>query len=113
MRGAELEPIVFSEVYPLYALSDIRGSSTQRARAIQADLLGQLRLAREVVATRLRRAAGCRRSISSATGSISTSSRSRDIWPPATRSAVVAFLRAEVETLLDRLATFGDAVRGG
>ena len=37
------------DVYPLYALSDIRGSSTHRARAIQADLLTQLRLAREVL----------------------------------------------------------------
>src|SRR4029453_16612928 len=27
--GVELEPIVFEHVYPLYGLSDIRGSSTQ------------------------------------------------------------------------------------
>jgi hypothetical protein len=45
----EIEPIVFSEVYPLYGLSDIRGSSTQRAFAIQADLLTQLTLARDVL----------------------------------------------------------------
>src|SRR5439155_1258591 len=37
------------DVYPLYALSDIRGSSVQRERAIQTDLLTQLALAREVV----------------------------------------------------------------
>ncbi|MBI3635257.1 MAG: GAF domain-containing protein, partial [Candidatus Rokubacteria bacterium] len=37
----ELEPIVFDNVYPLYGLADIRGSSTHRARAIQADLLTQ------------------------------------------------------------------------
>src|SRR6267143_1047569 len=47
--AAELEPIVFENVYPLYALSDIRGSSVQRERAIQTDLLTQLALAREVV----------------------------------------------------------------
>ncbi len=47
--AAELQPIVFENVYPLYALSDIRGSSVQRERAIQADLLTQLALAREVV----------------------------------------------------------------
>ena len=46
---AEIEPIVFRDVYPLYALADIRGSSTQRARAIQADLLAQLALARDVL----------------------------------------------------------------
>ncbi|MGH7419502.1 MAG: GAF domain-containing protein, partial [Candidatus Rokuibacteriota bacterium] len=47
--ASELEPIVFENVYPLYALSDIRSSSTQRALAIQGDLLAQLGLARDVV----------------------------------------------------------------
>src|SRR5262249_53684879 len=45
----ELEPIVFEGVYPLYGLADIRGSSTQRAYAIQSDLLTQLGLARAVL----------------------------------------------------------------
>jgi hypothetical protein len=45
----DLGEIVFDDVYPLYALSDIRGSSTQRALAIQADLLTQLGLARDVL----------------------------------------------------------------
>src|SRR3990170_2084494 len=47
--AVEMEPIVFRDVYPLYAVSDIRDSSTQRSLAIQADLLAHLRLAREVV----------------------------------------------------------------
>src|SRR5207244_2480691 len=47
--GAELEPIVFEHVHPLYALSDIRGSSIERSLAIQADVLTQLRLAKDVV----------------------------------------------------------------
>ncbi|MGH7279818.1 MAG: GAF domain-containing protein, partial [Candidatus Rokuibacteriota bacterium] len=47
--GLELEPIVFENVYPLYALSDIRGSSTQRELAVHADLLAQLGLARDVI----------------------------------------------------------------
>lgn len=41
--------IVFPDVYPLYALSDIRGSSTHRNEAIKADLLEQLGLALNVV----------------------------------------------------------------
>src|SRR5438132_11368512 len=45
----EMEPIVFERIYPLYALSDIRGSSIQRSLAIQTDLLAQLKLARDVV----------------------------------------------------------------
>ena len=43
------EEIVFHEVYPLYGLSDIRGSSTERNRAIQADLAEQLTLAHDVL----------------------------------------------------------------
>src|SRR6202040_3965849 len=45
----ELEPIVFEGVYLLFGLADIRGCSTQRGRAIQADLLQQLGLARAVI----------------------------------------------------------------
>lgn len=39
-----LEDIVFNDVYPLYAQSDIKGSSTERNSAIQADLGLQLSL---------------------------------------------------------------------
>jgi hypothetical protein len=48
--AADVEPIVFRDVYPLYGAFDIRGSSTLRNLAIQADLGAHLRLAREVVA---------------------------------------------------------------
>lgn len=47
--GLSPEPITFREVYPLYGISDIRGSSSERNRAIQADLLAQFRLALGVV----------------------------------------------------------------
>ena len=46
---AELEPIVFHDVYPLYGLSDIRGSSTIRNEAIRADLLEQLGMALAII----------------------------------------------------------------
>jgi hypothetical protein len=46
---AEMEPIVFDEVYPLYGVTDIRGSSTIRNAAIQADLIDHLSLASEIV----------------------------------------------------------------
>ncbi len=46
---ARAEEIVFENVYPLYGLSDIRGSSTERNRAIQADLAEQLMLAHAVL----------------------------------------------------------------
>ncbi|NER80052.1 MAG: GAF domain-containing protein [Leptolyngbya sp. SIO1D8] len=42
--GLPPEAIVFNDVYPLYGISDIRGSSHERNRAIQKDLLAQLQL---------------------------------------------------------------------
>src|SRR5688572_24169401 len=48
-KGGEIEPIVFNEVYPLYGVSDIRGSSTERNNAIQEDLIDHLQLAENVL----------------------------------------------------------------
>ncbi|QQE64380.1 hypothetical protein GFS31_10600 [Leptolyngbya sp. BL0902] len=47
--GLPPAPIMFEGVYPLYGISDIRGSSDERNRAIQDDLLAQFRLALAVV----------------------------------------------------------------
>src|SRR5262249_44622636 len=44
-----LEDIVFPDVYPLYGQTDIQGSSTERNRAIQTDLIEQLSLAKNVL----------------------------------------------------------------
>ncbi len=46
---AEMEPIVFDDVYPLYGVSDIRGSSNLRNAMIQADLMEHLGLAKEIL----------------------------------------------------------------
>ncbi|MDK3162402.1 GAF domain-containing protein [Kamptonema cortianum] len=43
------QPIIFANVYPLYGISDIRGSSQERNRAIQADLIEQFRLGLAIV----------------------------------------------------------------
>ncbi len=45
----EMEPIVFNEVYPLYGLSDVRGSTRRRQETIRADLTEQLQLARRAI----------------------------------------------------------------
>ncbi|MEL6989652.1 MAG: GAF domain-containing protein, partial [Bacteroidota bacterium] len=45
----KLDEIVFNNVYPLYGQSDIRRSTYERNRAIQADLIEQLNLAEEVL----------------------------------------------------------------
>ncbi|MBE9158494.1 GAF domain-containing protein [Nodosilinea sp. LEGE 06152] len=47
--GLPPAPIVFEGVYPLYGISDIRGSSDERNRAIQKDLVAQFQLALAVV----------------------------------------------------------------
>ncbi len=48
-RQAEMEDIVFHDVYPLHGSSDIRGSSTARNEAIQGDLVEHLTLAGKVL----------------------------------------------------------------
>ncbi len=50
-QASDFEPIVFRDVYPLYAISDIRGSSDARNRAVQSDLEDQLGLALRVIQT--------------------------------------------------------------
>ena len=48
-QNAKMPPIIFEDVYPLYGAIDIRNSSQERSRAIQLDLVEQLKLAEEVV----------------------------------------------------------------
>src|SRR2546422_10779589 len=45
----EMEPIVFDQVYPLYGVSDIRGSAAHRQAAIAADLVAPLWPARTIL----------------------------------------------------------------
>ncbi|NET30986.1 MAG: GAF domain-containing protein [Cyanothece sp. SIO1E1] len=47
--GLPAEPILFTDVHPLYGISDIRGSSEARNQAIQADLLAQFQLGLAIV----------------------------------------------------------------
>jgi GAF domain-containing protein len=109
VSGVELQPIVFEQVHPLYALSDIRGSSTQRGLAIQSDLIAQLRLARDVVeaAYGLRRLPALdhlRFRIDEYLTQIAHDLAAGD------EMGVIAFLRAEVESLFDHIGEFGETV---
>ena len=45
----EAEPIVFKDVHPLYGQADIVSSSKKRNKAVRADLLENLRMAKEVM----------------------------------------------------------------
>jgi GAF domain-containing protein len=108
--AAEMEPIVFKNVYPLYAVSDIRGSSEERNRAIQADLVTHLRLAREVIeraheARPLPVLDQLRYRIDRHIGQLEDGLSSGD------ETRIIDFLREHVEPRLDHLASFGAAVR--
>ncbi len=48
-ESANIEPIIFQDVVPIYGASDIRGSSIERNIAIQADLTEQLEKALHVM----------------------------------------------------------------
>lgn len=107
---AKLDPIVFHEVYPLYGLSDIRNSSTNRNAAIQADLVEQLELASDVVLS----ASAARPlpvlneiayRINKFTREIKTGLRTDD------EINVLNFLKQQVESLFDQLRSFGSSVR--
>lgn len=100
------EEIVFREVYPLYGLTDIRGSSDTRAKAIQADLVEQIELALAIV-----RAAGTRPSfpvfdqiayrLEQFLGRIEAGLHSDD------ETAVIAYMNRELEPMLAQLRGWG------
>jgi hypothetical protein len=103
------EEILFPEVYPLYGLTDIRGSSDTRARAIQADLAAQIEAARGVVAQAARAhplpaldELGYRLD--------RLGERVGEGLVSEAESQVLAFLGSEVEPLMDEFAGFGPEV---
>jgi hypothetical protein len=109
-QAGQIEPIVFRDVYPLYALSDIRGSSSHRAWAIQSDLLAQLGLAREILQAAYRARPmpildQIGHKIERYAGDVEVSLRSGD------EVGLIAFLRREVEALFGHLESFGPDVR--
>ncbi|MEW6280290.1 MAG: GAF domain-containing protein, partial [Candidatus Eremiobacterota bacterium] len=107
--GEAVEEIVFKEVYPLFGSSDIRSSSTIRSQSIQADLLRQLGLAGEVLASAYReRPLPYLDSLS-----FRVRSWTREIEPglhSGDETRILEFLRHELEPLFARLEAFGPRV---
>jgi len=105
-----IDPIVFPDVYPLYALADIRGSSTQRALAIQADLLAQLRLAGAVIdAAYSERRLPALDELCYRIGR--TAAQIERGLESGAEVGVIGLLRNDVERLFAHLETFGSRVR--
>lgn len=102
---AEMEPIVFDNVYPLYGVSDIRASSRHRDAAIRSDLFEQLTLARAIldVAYRCKPlpifAARTHR-INALMDGLESALRSGD------EVTIIDFLRRDVESLFGHIQAF-------
>ena len=105
----QADSIVFQDVYPLYGLSDIRGSSEERNASIQADLVRQLDLAHAVLIEAqkyrpLHVIDEMSYQLASYSAEIESELRSGD------EINVLNFLREEVEQLFDELDQFGPSV---
>ena len=105
-EASEIEPIVFRDVYPVYGVSDIRGSATARNRAIQKDLAEHLRLAMKVVES-----AGAARPLLILDELAGRIGRRLDLIQRGLGTgdelSIANFLAAEVESLFPLLRTFG------
>ena len=105
-RSSEIEPIVFKDVYPLYAVSDIRGSTHERNRAIQKDLSDHLSLARNVILAA--NEAKPLLILKELTGRIDRHlQRIQAGLGTGDELSVVKFLRKEVESVFPHLKDFG------
>ncbi len=108
-KRSEMESIVFRHVYPIYGISDIRGSTRERNRAIQKDLEEHLRLALRIV-----RYAGEAKPMAIfqelARRVEVYLERIQDALAASDESSVVRFLRDEVESVFTHLKMFGPKV---
>jgi len=105
-RPSEMEQIVFKDVYPLYGVSDIRGSTQERNRAIQRDLSDHLYLARNVIlaANEAKPLLILQELAGRVDGHIK---RIQDGLGTGDELGVLKFLREEVESVFPNLRGFG------
>lgn len=109
-EASDLEPIVFRDVFPLYAASDIRGSSEARSRSIQDDLSEHLNLALDVL--RCAREAKPLPVLHELTYRVSGQlERIRHTLSTGDDKSVISFLRNDVEPVFTVLAGFGAPVK--
>ncbi len=106
-----VEPIVFREVFPLYGVSDIRSSSTQRNLAIREDLVDQLGLALNILV-----AAGVERWMPALDElGYRITSFAQEVSANGLTAGddvrVLEFLRRDLEPLLGQLQSFGPQTR--
>jgi hypothetical protein len=108
-EASEMEPVVFRDVYPLYAASDIRGSSETRNDAIRKDLAEHLQLAADVVSAALE--AKPLPILQELTHRLSASMRNvKDGSGTGDDVTAIHLMRKEVEPLFPFLQTFDSRV---
>jgi hypothetical protein len=108
VEGAE--EIVFRDLIPLYGLSDIRGSSSLRNRAVVADLLEQLELANAVIKSA--QSAGPQPALGELEYRITRSVESlHPEMATEDESSVLDHLQRKVEPLFEHLAALDPTVR--
>ena len=106
----EMEAIVFDDVYPLYGVSDIRGSSVHRNSAIASDLREQLDLAGAVLAAAAR--AKELPILDEFNFRIGESRRAlEEHFNSRSEGSVIAFLQNELEPDFPALANLSEEVR--
>jgi GAF domain len=107
---SEMEPIVFKEAYPIYGVSDIRGSSVERNRAIQTDFMEQLQFALKIIdaADESRSMAILQELANNIKGQLESVQNGPDAGEEL---AVAKFIRNEVEPIFPHLEGFGPHVK--
>ncbi|MCF8049919.1 MAG: GAF domain-containing protein [Desulfobacterales bacterium] len=105
-ENAQMAPIVFKDVFPIYGISDVRGSAAERNRAISEDLSAQLALALKIVkeAGTVRPLMIFRELEKRIQGHMKRLKAGLDSDDEAT---VLIFLRSEVEAHFPELKTYG------
>lgn len=109
LRGKEpvMEELVFSNVYPLYAASDIRGSSSFRNDAIRADVMRQVSLLEEILLSA--RAVQELPVFDELLYRLSSyTSRLQDELATGDELEITSFLKREIESYLDTFAGFSE-----
>lgn len=105
-----IEEIKFRNVYPLYALSDIRNSSVIRNAAIQSDLKENLLLAKDIITAsetikKMPVFEHLRFRIDKRIAALEGGLHSGD------EASIISFLKTEIEPLFENLSTYGEEVK--
>ncbi|MFO7446437.1 MAG: hypothetical protein R6W90_08720 [Ignavibacteriaceae bacterium] len=106
---AEMEDIVFENVYPLYGLSDIRNSSDSRNESIREDLLSHLSITQEIIksANRAKNLPILKELVYSIE---KNSKRLKKGLNSGDEISIIEFIQNEIEPLFNHIKTFGDDI---